>query len=473
MKTRSKPSISLIIIALTLVMQAYADVKQPNILFFVADDHGRADCSVFGSKDARTPKMQSLADEGMVFSNAFIASPVCGPSRCALLSGLMPARNGAEGNHVLPKRESQTMVKHLKELGYEVAAIGKVAHGDYGSLCGFDHLNTNKNGLRDSVKKYLSARNSDKPLCLIVGDRRPHVPWTKKNVYDPQKVTLPSYFIDTPETREHWARYLSDITGMDAEMAAVDQLLREHLGSDDYITMYSADHGGQWPFGKWNLYDSGANVALIVRWPGKIKAGQRTDAMVSWVDIFPTFIDLAGGPAPENIDGRSFAGVLLGKTAEHRDVIYTTHTGDKGMNVYPIRAVRTKRFKYIRNLHPEWQHSNHSDIGRKDGAGAYWHSWDEAIKKDPAAAAKLNRYFVRPATEFYDLEKDPAEQVNLAENPEYRLQIEKMSALLDEWMKAQGDKQISGSGTPYLADGPRPFDAVSKRKQSKKKQKKK
>jgi hypothetical protein len=182
---------------------------------------------------------------------------------------------------------------------------------------------------------------------------------------------------------------------------------------------------------------------------------------------------LAGGPSPEDIDGRSFANVLLGKTQKHRNAIYTTHTGDRIMNVYPIRAVRTAQFKYIRNLHPEWQQSNHSDILRKDGAGAYWHSWDEVIKKDPKAAAIVNRYFVRPPIEFYDLAADPTELNNLADSSKHRLQVEEMGTMLDAWMKAQGDMQLTGEGTPYPADGPRPYEVHTKRCNAEQKQRKK
>jgi arylsulfatase A-like enzyme len=116
--------------------------------------------------------------------------------------------------------------------------------------------------------------------------------------------------------------------------------------------LFTSDHGGQWPFGKWNLYDYGTRVPLQVYWPGKIKAGARTDVMVSWVDILPTLIDLADGKVPTGIDGQSFAPVLLRKTKNHRDKIFTTNTGDKDMNVFPIRSVRMGKYKYIHNLTP-------------------------------------------------------------------------------------------------------------------------
>jgi hypothetical protein len=132
------------------------------------------------------------------------------------------------------------------------------------------------------------------------------------------------------------------------------------------------------------------------------------------------------------------------------------------MNVYPIRAVRSRRFKYIRNRRPDCYHSNHSDILRKDGAGAYWDSWDEAAQNDPTAAAVVAKYYQRPAVEFYDLSKDPTEQHNLANDPKYTEQIETMSALLDKWMEQQGDAQ-NVFREPYPVSGPRPRQVLRQR----------
>lgn len=435
--------------------------EKPNMVVFIADDHGYADNSIYGLSNIRTPKMASLAAEGMVFTEAFVASPSCAPSRGALLTGLMPARNGAEANHSLPRPAAMTMVKRLQEQGYEVVALGKIGHGKETEMAGFDFHKDygGKAGpLVEVVRNFLENRHSDKPLCLMVGDHRPHVPWIRKATYDPAKVTLPGKTLDTPETRQHWARYLTDVTGMDTAMGKVDDLARKHFGKNTYLFAYTSDHGPQWPFGKWNLYDSGIRTPLIIRWTGHVKPASRTAAMVSWVDIMPTLLDLAGAPAPADIDGKSFKDVLLGTSDHHRDEIFTTHSGDGGMNVYPIRSVRTRDFKYIRNLHPEFYHSNHSDILRKDGAGGYWDSWDELAKSSPAAAALEVKYYVRPAEEFYDLQADPGELHNLAGDPASKARMDKMSADLDAWMKSQGDEKTVFN-KPYPTSGPRPHEA--------------
>jgi arylsulfatase A-like enzyme len=310
-----------------------------------------------------------------------------------------------------------------------------------------------KDAIAKAVKDYLDQRTSKKPLCLMVGDQRPHVAWTHEMIYAPDTVTLPSWFIDTPETRTFWVRYLSDVTGMDALMTQVDEIAKDHFGNEEYLFVYTSDHGAQWPFGKWNLYDHGIKVPFIVRWPGRVKANSHTSAMVSWIDLFPTLVDLAGGTVPQDIDGKSFLPVLLGNSDAHREMVFTTTTADGPYNIYPIRSVRTSRYKYIRNIYPDAYHSNHSDILRSEGAGAYWDSWDDAAKTDPAARAIIQRYYHRPSVEFYDLETDPEERVNLAGDPEYRAEIFRMSAIVDTWMKEQGDT-VRMQRKPYTEGRP-------------------
>lgn len=431
---------------------------RPHIVAFFTDDLGVLDTAVYGSQDVRTPNVERLAAAGMTFDRAFVASPACAPSRAALLTGLMPARNGAEANHTYPKPGTKYLTENLHGLNYEIAAFGKVVHGQNKPEYGFDYYAHPRVNLAANVEEYLEARSGDGPLCLLVGDRRPHVPWTEDNIYAPERVNLPPNFIDTPETREHRARYYSDITGLDSEFGRVVDLAEQHLG-DDVVFVFTSDHGGQWPFGKWNLYDSGTRVPLIVAWKGHIASRTRTGAMVSWIDLFPTLIDLAGGEVPTDIDGRSFRAVLDGETTEHRSEIYTTHSGDTIFNVYPIRSIRTKRFKYILNLLPDHLHTNHSDILRKDGAGAFWDSWDLAAKTDPDAAAIIQRYFQRPAEELFDLEADPLEHENLATQPDHRSQVRELRAKLERWMEAQGDKRTVFSD-PYPASGPRPDAAA-------------
>ena len=188
--------------------------QKPNIVVFISDDLGRWDTSIHGSKDARTPTMERLAAEGMTFDDAYVASPSCCPSRFSLLTGLMPARHGAHPNHSQVKPGTKFLPPILKKMGYHIASFGKIAHGNK-KFEGLDFNEPKRTDMCVEVEKYFKNNKMDGPICLLVGDRRPHVEWTKKMNFDPKKVNLPPFFIDSQETRERWARYLTDIEGMD------------------------------------------------------------------------------------------------------------------------------------------------------------------------------------------------------------------------------------------------------------------
>ncbi|WP_206688050.1 sulfatase family protein [Aestuariibaculum marinum] len=428
--------------------------EKPNFIVYLSDDLGYKDVSVYGAKVVKTPVLQKLSEEGMTFNNAFVASPSCAPSRAALLTGLMPARNGAEVNHAFPSEGIPYLIENLKSEGYKVFAFGKVAHYRGNEKCGFDFHNDEQVNLYKNISKYFDSNNVNTPVCIFVGDRRPHVSWTKKMDYDPEKVDLPPYFIDTKETREHRSRYYTDVTGMDNEMGQVFEYLNGKLG-ENTMTLFTSDHGAQWPFGKWNLYEAGIRTPLIVKWPGKIQAGSQTDAMVSWIDILPTLLDISGIKVSNHLDGKSFASILSGKKNQFRKVIYSTHTGDDKFNVYPMRSIRTDRYKLIINLEPNAYHTNHSDIFRKDGAGAYWDSWYDEAENDVKAANIIQHYFVRPEMEFYDIVNDPNEQENLIENPIYKKRIDKLCKQLLNWMEEQGDEKKIYKKV-YPITGPKP-----------------
>src|SRR5436190_951744 len=168
-------------------------------------------------------------------------------------------------------------------------------------------------------------------------------------------------------------------------------------------------------------------------------AGSRTNAMVSWVDILPTLVDVAGGALPRDLDGRSFAGVLRGVKKEHRDRIFTTHSGDGRMNIYPTRSVRTQDWKYIRNLHPEYYYTTHVDLVQGNDRSGYFDSWAEKAKTDSTAAAIVKRYHERPAEELYDLRSDPLELKNLAADAKQAARLKAMRAEVDAWMKENHD----------------------------------
>jgi len=430
----------------------------PDLVVFLTDDQGQLDSTPYGGQGIRTPNMQRLADAGMTFTRAYVASPSCAPSRAALLTGLMPARNGAEANHSKPRAELKKWPAHFQELGYEVVSFGKVSHYKHTADYGFDHFSDDGFHQHQSITNavaWLKARKREgaKPLCLMIGSNWPHVPWPEEtSTYDPAKLPLPAGSIDTPATRAWRAKYAAAVTRADADLGLVMAAVRECLPKET-ITLFTADHGAQWPFGKWNLYESGVAVPLIVSWPGVVKPGARTAAMVQWIDFLPTLLEAAGGKAPADIDGRSFLPVLRGQSAVHRERIFTTHANDNRFNVYPARAVRDDRWKYIRNLHPEFAFTTHIDlVAGRLGQRAFFSTWEAAAQADPQAAAILKRYHARAAEELYDLTADPAEQRNLAADPQHAAKLAALRSDLDAWIKSQGDTQKVFAEPRLLSD---------------------
>ncbi|MEX2169103.1 MAG: sulfatase [Pirellulales bacterium] len=421
--------------------QSIAEAK-PNLVVFLSDDHGYLDSSAAGDARYRTPSMARLAKQGMTFTQAFAASPSCAPSRAALLTGLMPARNGSMLNHQPPRPEVKKLPAYLHELGYEVVAFGKVAHYKQGKDYGFDlieHDTFHDAECIPAALKYLRKWSGKKPLCLFVGTNWPHVPWPEVN--ESFEGPLPPTHVDTLETRQWRAQYAAAVERCDVDLGKIYDAAYKHLGPNTLFVHFS-DHGAQWPFGKWNLYDAGTRVPFVAVWPNVISPGSRSDAMVSLVDVLPTLIEVAGGTPPADIDGHSFCDVLIGEKTAHRDRIFTTHSGDGRMNAYPMRSVRTPRWKYIRNLRPEGKHHTHIDLGTPVDGKGYWQSWIERTKTDPDAAEVVERYHRRPAEELYDLESDPHEQSNLVGDASYTQVVAELRTELDEWMREQGDEGI-------------------------------
>ncbi|HVL13514.1 MAG TPA: sulfatase [Gemmata sp.] len=442
-------------VALSAAPAAAAD--RPNVVLFLADDLGFADCSPYGGKEVPTPNMERLAAAGVTFTHAFVASPSCAPSRAALLTGLDPMRNGAMLNHARPRADVKKWPAYFKALGYEVAAVGKVAHYAQVTDYGFDHASHYKYHEDDCVEaavKWLAARKPGKPLCLVVGTNWPHVPWPKDTSLAADAVRIPPTHVDTKETRLARTRYLAAVANADRDLGLTYDAARKHLG-DDTLFLFTSDHGAQFPFGKWNAYDAGIRTPLIAAWPGKIKPKTTSPAMVSWTDLLPTCLEAAGGKPPEALDGRSFLAVLRGEKDSHREKVFVTHSGDGDMNRYPLRAVRTRDWKYVRNLDPAAEHHTHVDKGTNPEADGrnYWASWVEKAKTDPAAAAVVKRYHTRPAEELYDLTADPNELKNLASDPKQAERIKALRADLDAWMKARGDE---GLATERALPDPRP-----------------
>ncbi|NYT41482.1 sulfatase [Sphingomonas sp. R-74633] len=436
-----------------------SEPQRPNLVIFLADDLGR-DVPPWGDGNARTPNITQLAKDGVSFDRAFVASPACAPSRAALLTGLMPARNGAEANQAAPRDDVRKLPAYLHDQGYEVVAFGKVAHYKQTGMYGFDHYEHDNfhdpEGIPSAIRWMKARKDKSKPLAIFIGSNWPHVPWpVTTEGYDPAALKLPPKTIDTPITRDARARYYAAVSKLDQELGETLATVDSTLGPDTFV-LFSSDHGAQWPFGKWNLYDTGTRVPMIVRWRGHVLPNTRNDAMVSWVDILPTLVDLAGGKPAADIDGRSFAAALRTTKVnfQGRSEIYTTHNNDGSINVYPMRSVRTDQWKYIANLHPEYTYTTHIDLWvKRVDSGTYFPSWRRAAESDPAAKAIVDGYYHRPAEELYDVKADPEERHNLATDPRYADVLKGLRGKVAAWRAEQKDDHPV-AGKPHFEEGP-------------------
>ncbi len=436
--------------------------RRPNIVLYISDDHGIDFVGCYGNGDVRTPNIDALAREGTLFTRMFAASPTCAPSRSALYTGLYPAHNGCMGNHTTCKSDITALPTYLQRLGYRVVLAHK-AHTIPKEVFNFEYLQAGlpKNptlrrvyrmeGLdTEAIDAFLAEHaktKRDTPLCLIVADSSPHVVWERNQDFDPAKLKLPGFFIDTDLTRRALANYYQDIATLDKRVGAVRALLRRHGFEDNTLFIYTTDQGSEWPHSKWTLYDAGLHVPFVAVWPGVTKPATVCEALISFIDVTPTFIDIAGGEPAKGLDGRSFRAVLAGREKSFRDAIYASHTRDGDMNIFPQRCVRDTRYKYMVNLTPDSTWTTHwtKVSGIPESHKEVWDTWVEKAKTDPQAAkiVRLNEH--HPWEELYDTQTDPCEFHNLANDPAHQPILLKLRRQLAQWLTEQGETMPGSS----------------------------
>ncbi|SVD69963.1 uncharacterized protein METZ01_LOCUS422817, partial [marine metagenome] len=268
-----------------------------------------------------TPNIDQLAREGMRFTRCFQAAPMCSPTRHNIYTGLYPVKSGAYPNHTFVKDGTKSVVHYLKPLGYRVALSGKT-HIAPREIFPFEYSSDKKNPDLDVIDKlFADTKKTGKPFCLFACSNEPHSPWNKGDAsrYDPAKLKLLPYFVDTEETRSNMTKYLAEITYYDWQVGQCLKLLDKHGLRKNTLVIVVSEQGSSFPFGKWTCYDTGLQSALIASWPGRIKPETVSSAMVEYVDLLPTFIEAASGKPAPVLDGKSFLPVLNGKADHHKD----------------------------------------------------------------------------------------------------------------------------------------------------------
>lgn len=423
--------------------------QSPNLVFMIADDCTYLDMEVYGGQ-AKTPNLNKLAQSGMQFSRCFQAAPMCSPTRHNIYTGIYPVKSGAWPNHTCVYPGTKSIAHYLKDAGYRVALSGKTHISPKASFP-FEYDDEFKKADIAQENPYptldrliADSKANNNPFCIFACSNEPHSPYNKGDAsqYPPEQLKLPPSWVDTPETRSAYSKYLAEITYYDGQCGKLLELLDRHHVTDNTLIIAVSEQGSGFPFAKWTCFELGLASGMIASWPGKIAPGSKSSALVEYCDVAPTFLDAAGANIPATMDGKSFLSVLLGKQSEHKQYTFGIHTTRgiiNGSETFGIRSCGTKTHRYIRNLNPDVKFTN--AVTRTGGDKVnFWASWlNESEQGNRKAALLVNKYSFRPAEELYDVKKDPHCLENLIERPEYQDLVKELSSKLDNWMKQQGD----------------------------------
>jgi N-sulfoglucosamine sulfohydrolase len=420
---------------------AISAVGKPNFVFVIADDCTFSDIGCYGGQ-AKTPNIDRLATEGMRFTRCFQTAPMCSPTRHNIYTGQYPVKTGAYPNHTFARPGTKSIVHYLKPLGYRVMLSGKTHIAPKDTVFPFEYTGGKNPDMGKIDTLFGECVGSETPFCLFACSNEPHTPWNKGDAsqYPPEKNKLPPYIADTPFVREHFSKYLAEITYYDDQVGQILALIDKHGLRENTLVVVVSEQGNSLPFAKWTCYDMGLQSAMIVRWPGKVRAGSETDAMVEYCDVTPTFVDTAGGTPAPLLDGRSFLPVLLGKADRHKDYTYgimTTRGIINGNDCYPIRSVRDKQYRLVWNLNYREPFRNACTKSQD------FQSMLAAAKAgDERAKRVTHRYQHRPEFELFDCVADPLQMANLAADERYAGTVKELKTKLDAWMTSQGDQGI-------------------------------
>ncbi|MCH6256122.1 sulfatase [Puniceicoccaceae bacterium K14] len=439
--------------------------KRPNILLIVSDDHGVDMLGCYGNPVVRTPNLDALAADGTRFTNAFCASPTCSPSRSAILTGLQSHHNGMYGlqhdTHNFQSFDSvQSLPKLLAKADYRTARIGKY-HLAPESVYKFQNVFSDGTAndpesigrsvyeMAEQTREFVAAPDEN-PFFLYFAPDDPHrsntyypdgspsfqsypdpnpfgnrtegYPNIKEVTYDPEEVIVPDFLPDTPSSRAELAEYYQSISRLDQGIGRLIEILKETGQYENTLIIYTTDHGPPFPGAKTTLYEPGIHIPCIVRSPNRKNPGSIQTSMISGVDTTPTLLDAAGVLDDTfQFDGQSYLPGVDGSSYDDQNEIYASHSMHEITMYYPIRMVRTKKFKLIHNLSTEQSFPLALDL---------WQSptWISSQKNGSSIYGKrtIEAYMRRPEYELYDLSVDPDELVNLVQSDEHQSVFEEL-----------------------------------------------
>jgi len=433
-----KTQLAVLLLCLGSALATAAD--RPNILWLTCEDNSVDWVGCYGNPHADTPNIDRLATEGFQYMHAYANAPVCAPQRCTWITGVHAISMGTHpmrSRYEIPHDRIAYYPDILKEAGYFVSNAGKT---DY-NVGGRDDKSP-----WDSGKVEWDKLEQRQPFFQIINSTKSHESKafgdvTKTN-HSPDDVRLAKYHPDIPVIRQNYAHYHDQIKKMDADIGAALEALEKSGLAENTIVIHNSDHGGVIARSKRYLFNSGTHCPLIIRIPEKYKhlrpgtgePGTKINDLVSFVDMPATWISLAGAEIPATMQGR----VFLGEKAQPREY-HVSFRGRMDERCDNVRAVRDRKFLYIRNYMPYAPWGQHLNYLWTMKATQAWEEHDQAGLTD----AVTGRYFgTKPMEELYDVSADPDNVNNLADSPEYAKEVVRLSAALDAWQAKHFDSGL-------------------------------
>ncbi len=439
----------------TLTLQA----AKPNFVFLLGDDINRDSLGCYGNVDCPTPHIDKMAADGMKFNKAYTTVAMCAPFRQELYSGRTAWRTKAFLNHSHSLPETQSLPHYLKPLGYRVALTGKTHIGPQVSYP-FEYLGGNPNSeLLKKAKQFIgNCHKQDKPFCLIMASHDAHSPYTTgdRSQFDPAKLTIPPYWIDTPELRQALVPYYAEVNHFDQLAGSVRSYLDDSGLSKNTIFFVCTEQGSAFPFAKWTCFDNGLHTGLVAYGPGIVPKGKVCDELFWLCDVAPTMLEAADGKIKKGFfDGRSQYANLTGKPTKVHDFVIGQFSNkgihDNRERVYPIRCIRDGRYSFVWSPKHEEITSNISlsqalslikgETPKPIKSSKVFPaaSWVRSAKGAPLDNPLIKKLHHRPEFALYDLENDPHELKNLAKDEEHKETLQRLRNQLFSWLENRGD----------------------------------
>lgn len=434
----------------------------PNIILFVADDHGMDALGCYGNSVIETPNLDRLASEGVLFNRAYCTSASCTASRSVILTGKYGHATGSYGHvhdyhHFSTFDNVLSMPVILEEAGYLTARIGKY-HLAPESVYSFNIvLEADPRSTVEMAEQCSEVISSEKPFFLYFCTDDPHrgspftpEPWDVPNsfgnrdngfpgvetrVYDPADVLVPDFLPDTRECREELAQYYQSVSRIDQGFGSLMEMLQESGKAENTVVIYISDNGIAFPGAKTTVFEPGIKLPCIIKDPTLKEKGITNNAMISWVDLTPTILDMANVDCSSlSFHGRSFKDVIDQEEPEGWDEVYASHIFHEITMYYPMRALVTRDYKLIWNMAWRSEYPFASDLW----AASTWQGIYRS-KGMVFGQRKVQDYLFRSEFELYDLSVDPGEIYNLAGENKYQEILESMKERMKAFQKLSSD----------------------------------